>query len=163
MPLDYGRISFRRLHDVSPEAIIDLMNDPDVRRHLPLAQGHFGMPEYERFVAAKDRIWDENGYGPWAFVLDGDFVGWGGLQPEGDDVDVGLVLRRAYWGAGQVLYRRLIEHAFETLGVDSVITLLPESRSRVAALRRIGFYEDGNVTMGGKVFNRYRLEREVNQ
>lgn len=120
------------------------------------------MREYERFIAAKDRIWDENGYGPWAFVLDSDFVGWGGLQPEGNDVDMGLVLRRAYWGAGPVLYRRLIEHAFEKLGVDAVITLLPESRGQVAALRRIGFYEDGQVTMEGAVFNRYRLSREVN-
>ena len=93
MAPDYQRISFRRLHEVSPTDVMDLMNDPDVRRHLPLARGHFGPPEYQRFVAAKNRIWDENGYGPWAFVLDGEFVGWGGLQPEGGDVDVGMVLR----------------------------------------------------------------------
>ena len=159
MSLDYSRIVFRRLREVHPDAIIDLMNDPDVRRHLPLARGHFGPVECERFVAAKERIWDEHGYGPWAFVLDEDFVGWGGLQPEGDDVDVGLVLRRAYWGAGQVLYKRFIRQAFGELGVDSVIALLPGSRSRVAGLARIGFSEDGQVTVGGEVFNRYRLRR----
>ena len=159
MSLDYSRIVFRRLSDVRPDAIIDLMNDPDVRRHLPLARGHFGRGECERFVAAKERIWDEHGYGPWAFMLDEDFVGWGGLQPEGDDVDVGLVLRRAYWGAGQVLYKRFIRQAFSELGVDSVIALLPGSRSRVAGLGRIGFREDGQVTVGGEVFNRFRLQR----
>lgn len=137
------------------------MNDPDVRRHLPLARGHFGMPEYERFVAAKERIWEENGYGPWAFVLDDDFVGWGGLQPEGDDVDVGLVLRRAYWGAGQDLYKRIVDFAFEELGVASVIALLPVSRTRVAGLQRLGFQEDGEATIGGEIFNRYRLERAI--
>lgn len=156
---DYRKISFRRLSEVSPDVLIDLMNDPDVRRHLPLARGRFGMPEYERFVAAKERIWEEHGYGPWAFFLDDDFVGWGGLQPEGDDVDVGLVLHRTYWGAGQVLYGRLIDQAFDELGVDSVITLLPVSRTRVAALRRLGFREDGELTIAGEVFNRFRLER----
>lgn len=161
MGLDYRRISFTPLQEIDPGHVIDLMNDPDVRRHLPLARGHFGMREYERFIAAKNRIWDENGYGPWAFVLDEEFVGWGGLQPEGDDVDVGLVLRRAHWGAGPVLYARLVERAFETLGVDSVIALLPESRTRVSAMRRLGFVEDGSVTMGDVVFNRYRLSRIV--
>lgn len=121
------------------------------------------MRECQRLVAAKERIWEENGYGPWAFLLDDDFVGWGGLQPEGDDVDVGLVLRKTYWGAGQVLYVRLIDQAFEQLGVDSVITLLPASRTRVAGLRRLGFHGDGEVTIAGEVFNRYRLTRDANQ
>jgi RimJ/RimL family protein N-acetyltransferase len=135
------------------------MNDPDVRRHLPLARGRFGMREYEGFMAAKERIWEEHGYGPWAFFLDDDFVGWGGLQPEGDDVDLGLVLHRTYWGAGHALYERFIDQAFDELGADSVIALLPVSRTRVAALRRHGFREDGQVTIAGEVFNRFRLTR----
>jgi RimJ/RimL family protein N-acetyltransferase len=156
---DYRRITFRRLDDVSPDVIIELMNDPDVRRHLPLARGHFGMPEYARFIAAKERIWHENGYGPWAFVLNDEFVGWGGIQPEGDDVDLGLVLRKIFWGAGQILYRRFLDYAFGELGVDSVITLLPPSRTRVAGMRRLGFREDGEVMIEGELFIRYRLTR----
>ena len=160
MAPDYTRVSFKRLREIDPEAIIELMNDPHVRRHLPLARGHFGMREYRGFIASKDRIWDEHGFGPWAFLLGDELVGWGGLQPEGDDVDVGLVLHRAHWGAGPVLYRRLIEQAFGELGVDSVIVLLPESRTRVAALKRMGFFRDGHVMSGGERFNRYRLVRK---
>jgi len=160
---DYKRILFRRLSEVSPDGVIELMNDPDVRRHLPLARGHFWMPEYEHFVAAKERIWEEHGFGPWAFQLDDDFVGWGGLQPEGDDVDVGLVLRRVYWGAGRLLYGRIVDHAFREVGVDSVITLLPPSRTRVAGLRRLGFAEDGTALVGGELFHRYRLTRDAYQ
>ena len=89
---DYSRIELRRLSQVSPQAIIELMNQRAVRRHLPLARGDFGPSDCEKFVAAKERMWEENGYGPWAFVLDDEFIGWGGLQPEGGDVDVGLVL-----------------------------------------------------------------------
>jgi RimJ/RimL family protein N-acetyltransferase len=160
---DYRRIRFRRLDEVRPDVMMELMNDPDVRRHLPLARGHFGMPEYERFIAAKARIWQENGYGPWAFVLDDDFVGWGGIQPEGDDVDVGLVLRKIFWGAGKTLYRRALDYAFGELGVDSVITLLPPSRTRVSGMRRLGFREDGEVMIEGALFTRDRLTRDASR
>ena len=158
---DYRKIMFRRLTEVSPGAIIELMNDPDVRRHMPLARGHFGMSDCERFVAAKERMWEENGYGPWAFVLDHQLIGWGGLQPEGDDADVGLVLHRAHWGAGRALYERILDHAFGELGLESVIALLPPSRTRVAGLRRLGFGEDGQVMIGEELFNRYRLLRSA--
>ncbi|NES73615.1 MAG: GNAT family N-acetyltransferase, partial [Okeania sp. SIO2D1] len=142
-----------------PVAIINLMNDPAVRRHLPLAQGEFGDVECARFVANKERMWEENGFGPWAFVLDDEFIGWGGLQLEGDDVDVGLVLSQKYWGAGPTLYRRILTHAFEELCVDSVTALLPPSRTRVSALRRLGFCEDGEVVLQDQHFIRYRLIR----
>ena len=137
------------------------MNDPDVRRHLPLAQGCFGRPEYESFVADKERVWAECGYGPWAFVLDGEFIGWGGLQPEAGDVGLALVLRKQHWGAGKALCERLINHAFGELGVQSVVALLPPSRTRVIGLKRLRFGQETDVTMQGVRFRRFRLDRPV--
>ena len=157
---DYNQIEFRRLSEVNPLSIIELMNDPEVRRHLPLAQGEFDRADCERFVVAKERMWEENGYGPWAFLLGEEFVGWGGLQPEGDDVDVGLILHRAHRGAGRSLYKRIVAYAFSELGVDSVIALLPPSRTRVAGLRRLGFQEDGEFMIDEELFHRYRLSSE---
>ena len=154
---DYEKVTFKRLSEVDPRFIIELLNDPAVRRHLPLARGNFGPAECEKFVAAKEQIWQQNGYGPWAFVIGDEFIGWGGLQPEGDDVDVGLVLRPSYWGAGRVLYERIIAYAFGELGLGSVIALLPPSRKRVAGMRRLGFCRDGEVTLEGERFLRYRL------
>ncbi len=154
---EYEKITFTRLSEVDPKAIIELVNDPVVRRHLPLARGRFGPSECEMFVAAKERIWEENGYGPWAFVIGDEFIGWGGLQPEGDDVDVGLVLRQSYWGAGRSLYKRIIAYAFDELGLGSVIALLPPSRTRVAGMRRLAFCRDGEVVLEDERFLRYRL------
>ncbi|MEM9089448.1 MAG: GNAT family N-acetyltransferase [Cyanobacteria bacterium P01_F01_bin.53] len=156
---NYDRITFTRLTKIPPAAIIDLMNDPAVRRHLPLAQDEFGDVECDRFVATKERMWEERGFGPWAFVLDNEFIGWGGLQPEGDDVDVGLILSRKSWGAGPALFRRILIHAFEELCVTSVTALLPPSRTRVAAMRRLGFREDGEILLQDQRFIRYRLIR----
>lgn len=158
---EYRQIGFKRLTEVNLEALVDMMNDPDVRRHMPLARDGFTVDDAKRFVAIKEQIWENTGYGPWAFMLNGELVGWGGLQPEGADVDVGLVLRPAYWGAGKVLYKQILAYAFGTLGLDSVIALLPPSRTRVAGLRRLGFVEDGEVVLGAERFNRYRLYSQL--
>ena len=159
MGVEYKKVAFRRLTEISPDSIIELMNDHAVRRHLPLARERFGVSACESFVAVKEQMWEESGFGPWAFVLDDEFIGWGGLQPEGDDVDLGLVLRRKHWGAGPVLFRKILTHAFEKLDVDSVIALLPPSRTRVGALRRLGFREDGEILIEDQRFVRYRLLR----
>lgn len=157
--IDYENVTLKRLAEIAPDSIIQLMNDPAVRRHLPLARGRFGASACESFVAAKERMWEESGFGPWAFVLDDEFIGWGGLQPEGEDVDLGLVLSRKHWGAGRVLCRRFLTYAFEELDVESVIALLPPSRTRVAALRRLGFRSDGEIWIEAQRFVRYRLLR----
>ena len=160
---NYDRIIFTRLTQVPSIAIIDLMNDPVVQRHLPLAMAEFGDAECAHFVATKEQMWEENGFGPWAFVLDDEFIGWGGLQREGDDVDVGLILNPKYWGAGRTLYRRILAHAFEELCVNSVTALLPPSRTRVSALRRLGFHKDGEIMIQGQRFIRYRLTRSADR
>ncbi len=157
MGQDYQDIEFKRLGEVDPEAIIALMNDALVRRHLPLARGPFTPEMCEKFVAAKERMWAESGYGPWAFFIGDEFVGWGGLQPEGDDADVGMVLHPAHWGAGRTLFERIIRYASAELQVDSVIALLPPSRARVAGLLRLGFREEGEHPIGNEPFVRYRL------
>jgi RimJ/RimL family protein N-acetyltransferase len=149
-------IVFRRLSEVDPAALVALMNDPLVRRHMPLARGTFGPAECARFVAAKERLWETHGYGPWAFVVDGAVAGWGGLQPEDGDVDLGIVLHPSHWGAGRAILARLLRDAFEGLGAPSVIILLPPSRVRTSGVRRAGFVPDGELTVAGERFLRFR-------
>jgi GNAT superfamily N-acetyltransferase len=142
---------------VDQAAIIELLNHPLVRRHLPLARGGFGLAECDRFVAAKERLWEEHGYGPWAIMIDGEFAGWGGIQSESGEADVGLVLHPKYWGAGRMLCERIIAFAFGELGVGSVIALLPLTRTRVSGVLKLGFRPDGEMTIAGERFIRYRL------
>jgi RimJ/RimL family protein N-acetyltransferase len=153
---DTSDVTFVRLSAVDPAALVALMNDPRVRRHMPLARGAFGEAECARFVVAKERLWATHGYGPWAFVVDGVVAGWGGLQPEGDDVDLGIVLHPSHWGAGRAILARLLRDAFEGLGAPSVVILLPPSRVRTSGVRRAGFVPDGELTVGGERFVRFR-------
>ena len=124
---------------------------------MPLASGHTGEIEYAEFITAKEKLWSEYGYGPWAFEVDGHFVGWGGLQPESDDVEIALVLSPEYWGLGKIIYTKIIEFAFKEMKLESVIILFPPSRTRIRAILKAGFRKDGEITIEDKSFIRYRL------
>lgn len=146
--------------DVAPDDIIELMNHPLVRRQMPLARDYFDEADSERFVAGKERLWAEHGYGPWAFFIDGAFAGWGGLQPEGGDADPALVLHPDYWGTGREIYEEIVARAFGEMDLDSVTALLPPTRTRAGGLMRLGFEPDGETEISGERFLRYRLRAE---
>ena len=152
-------IEFKRLTEVDKGEIVELMNQPLVRRHMPLLGDSFSQRDCDTFLAAKEKLWEEYGYGPWAFLVDGRFAGWGGLQPEGGETDLGLVLHPRYWGIGSTLYGKIIERAFGEMGLDSVTILFPPSRTRIKGILRLGFKLDGEVELSGKRFIRYRLKR----
>jgi len=152
---------FKRLTEVDPDEIITLMNHPLVRRHMPLATGNFGIAECAQFIAAKERSWKEYGFGPWAFVVDGQFVGWGGLQAEQGEADLALVLHPDSWGQGKALYREIIRRAFDEMNFQAVTVLLPPTRKKTRALLRLGFYESGQSKIANEVFIRYRLEKST--
>lgn len=154
-------IDFKRLTEVGKSEIIELMNNPLVRRQMPLTRDNFEESDCDEFVAAKERLWSVHGYGPWAFVVDGQFVGWGGLQSEGGEADLGLVLHPKHWGIGKALYEEIIGRAFGEMGFEAVTVLLPPTRTRVKGLLRLGFKKDGELEVGGERFIRYRLKKTV--
>ena len=154
-------VEFKRLTEVGRSEIIGLMNNPLVKRQMPLAPEHFSESDCEAFVAAKEQLWTEHGYGPWAFVVDGRFAGWGGLQYERGEAEFALVLHPDYWGIGKHLYGEIIDRAFGEMGFDAVTVLLPPTRKRIKALLRLGFEPDGTADIGEERFFRYRLNRPV--
>lgn len=54
---------------------------------MPLGSPDFDDEKSRSWAEEKDAQWEINGYGPWAFVIDDIFAGWGGLQKEGDDAE----------------------------------------------------------------------------
>jgi [ribosomal protein S5]-alanine N-acetyltransferase len=150
-------INFKNLKEISPEKIIRLLNNPLVLRYMPLASAHFDENDYRTFIQTKETMWQKHGFGPWAFELNGEFIGWGGLQPEGKDVEIALVLDPKYWGYGIVLYRKIIQYAFENLKLDSLIIFLPSTRKRMKGILKLGFKEEGSQEIAGKLFYKFRL------
>lgn len=153
-------VAFKRLSDVSSADIIALMTDPRMRKHMPLLGAAFDDSACRAFVEAKERAWEEFGYGVWAFMLDGHFAGWGGIQDENGDPDLALVLHPDYWGSGRAIYDAVLEKAFNEIGFTYVTVLLPPTRKNLAALERLGFERDGSTTIEGSEFIRFRLTRD---
>lgn len=155
------KIKFRRLTEVSRNEIIDLMNSPLVRRQMPLLSYDFDESICDQFIEAKEKIWNEYGYGPWAFIVKGQFAGWGGLQPENGDVDLAIVLHPDYWGLGKIIYTQIINKAFNEMSLTSITVLFPTSRTRIKGLLKIGFEKETEVIIGNQQFIRYRIENPL--
>ncbi len=150
-------IKFVRLSAVTEMQIIELMNNELVGRQMPLLARDFSAADCEKFIQAKQKLWDEYGFGPWAILIKGEFAGWGGLQPEHGDADFALVLHPGYWGWGRKIFNKVKDHAFNQMQFESITILLPPSRPNSRAISRLGFIEDGQLTVDGERFTRFRL------
>lgn len=152
-------IEFKRLTEVDKYEIIELMNNKLVRRHMPLLKEEFNESVCNKFINSKELLWLEYGYGPWGFIYNGTFVGWGGLQPENGEADMALVLHPKYWGLGKILYEKIICKAFNQMELNSITVLLPPSRTLVKGLLRLGFIVDCKLEIKNEHFIRYRLNK----
>ncbi|MDR3501688.1 MAG: GNAT family N-acetyltransferase [Legionella sp.] len=150
-------IERRKLQDVDKQLIMQLLNDPMIKRHMPLSVENFDEKQYIKFIEAKESIWNEFGFGPWAYFIDEQFVGWGGIQPDEGDFELALVLSPDAWGYGRHLYNNLIEEAFTELHLSSVTILFPPSRTKIKWIFKVGFIEEDRVLIDGKRFIRFRL------
>ena len=150
-------IKFVHFFEINEEEIIDLMNNEMVGKHMPLLTNGFTTKNCHAFLKAKNKLWDEYGFGPWAFLINGEFAGWGGLQPENGEADFGLVLHPKYWGWGRKIFNKVIDQAFNQMKLKSISILLPPSRLNSKSIMRLGFIEDGELMVEGEIFLKFRL------
>ena len=153
-------ISFVRLTEVPLAAVLEVLNEPRNARHMPLA-GNFTEESGASWVSEKDGQWEQQGYGPWAVLVDGEFAGWGGFQREPNGADFALVLLPRHWGHGAEITRAALDRGFDELGLDSVIIPLPFTRSPDRVVARFGLVPDAQVSYGGATFRQYRLTRQA--
>ncbi|MDD2058054.1 GNAT family N-acetyltransferase [Pseudomonas sp. GD03860] len=150
-------LEFKRLTEIGLADIVSLNNNPSVLRQMPLGGAHFDDVTALEWVNQKDAQWEQYGYGPWAFLIDQQFAGWGGLQYEDGDADLALVLHPTFWGSGRAIYEEIVERAFTEMGFSSITILLPPTRTRIKGIFRLGFQADGEVDIEGVRFLRFRL------
>ena len=152
-------ITFAPLSSIDLEKLRALNADPQVLLHMPLAGPEPMNPDELRdWVAGKEAIMQQHGFGPQAILLDGDFAGWGGIEPDDAGASISLVLFPAFWGRGREILDVLLEEAFGRLGLPYVLVEFPPTRTRVRGLLRLGFREAGDRTIEGERFVVYRLD-----
>lgn len=152
-------IKFVHLGEINEEKIINLMNNELVGQQMPLLAHGFSVEQCRAFLQAKKQLWDEHGFGPWAFVINGEFAGWGGLQPEHGDADFALVLHPDFWGWGRKIFNKIRDQAFNQMNIESITILFPPSRTNSKAITRLGFINDGQINVDGENFMRFRLNK----
>lgn len=152
------RITFERLSDIPPDILVAHMSDPRVAEHMPLLKEVWNRGIAAEFVAAKEACWRRDGLGHWAILAEGQYVGWGGFQKEGDEWDFGLVLAPGAFGLGVRITRKAIAFAKADARIPFVTFLLPPSRRNLAALDRLGASFVGEIEHDGATFLKYRLE-----
>lgn len=151
-------IEFERLKNINTQDIVALNTNERVLQQMPLAGKNIFDEDYcISWVNQKEELWSQYGYGPWAFIIDGKFAGWGGLQYEQGDADLALVLHPDYWGYGKYIFNKIIAIAFNEWGLKSITILLPLSRNKLKAIYKLGFKIDGSIMIGSENFIRYRL------
>lgn len=151
-------LSFVRLSDVEPADIAAHMSDPKVAEHMPLLKGKWDTAAAAEFVEMKEAFWAKDGLGHWAFLLGDRYVGWGGFQKESNEWDFGLVLRSDAFGLGNRIFRKALIFAQGDERIPYITFLLPPSRKKVSALKRLGAQHVGRVEHDGETFVKYRLE-----
>ena len=72
------KLEFKRMSEVAPSEYVALNTNPLVMKQMPLSDDSFDEAVCREWIKGKERIWEEHGYGPWAFIIDDKFAGWGG-------------------------------------------------------------------------------------
>lgn len=150
-------IKLVHLYEINEKEIIALMTNEEVGKQLPLLTGEFTTEDCQAFIKAKKELWDTHGFGPWAFVINGKFAGWGGLQQEHGDADFALILHPNYWGWGRKIFNKVKDQAFNQMNIESITILFPPSRLNSKAITRLGFREEGKLIVNDETFIRFRL------
>ncbi len=151
-------ITFVRLPEIDPGEILAHMSDPRMAEHLPLMNFEWTVGAVSWFVGMKEDCWQRDGLGHWAILSDGEYVGWGGFQKEGDEWDYGLVLRPDAFGLGARISRKAISLAKTDERIPFVTFLLPLSRTKLRALEKMGARRIGVIDHDGTSFIKFRLE-----
>lgn len=152
-----SQIEFARLSLVKPADITAHMSDPRMAEHMPLLGPDWSDEMTAAFIAKKEQHWEDEGLGHWAFLYEGAYVGWGGFEKIGDEWDFGLVLKPDAFGLGVKIARKVVAFAQQDERIESIIFLLPPTRKKLGALKRLGAVYEESVEYGGAEFRKYRL------
>jgi ribosomal-protein-alanine N-acetyltransferase len=154
------------LDDVAP--LHRILNQPIILQYFPNPDS----PSIERVEEIVDKQlnhWDEHNLGWWAVVPQGgsELIGWNGLQylPETDEVEVGYLLSRQFWGRGYATEgaKTSIQFGFENFNFGEIIGLThPGNFASQNVLKKCGMQFTGQAACFGIQVFRYTLKAYEN-
>ena len=128
---------------------------------MPLAENQYSDDWIQTWISAKESTWEEEGIGPWSIWLNGEFVGWAGLEPEDNYLGIAIVIHQEYWGHGKSIIRLMLNKWGPKIQGRKVIVDFPESRRSELWASRFGLAKIGQFDLSGFTFHRYELPRKL--
>ena len=141
---------------LTPEQYANLLNEPGVRKHMPLSS-EVTTDWCAEWMRSKASQWDETGNkGPWSIYRGQTFIGWGGLQPDSQyESGAALVLSQSAWGSGFEAFGLIVRESLRLGVANQVLVEFPLTRRAGVVLERLGFSYLDSAVIEGFEFQRY--------
>lgn len=162
-----ARLSLRQFTPDDTDDLFQILSVPGVLQYFPQPDP----PErqrVERLISGQIKHWGDHGYGWWAVErsADGKLLGWSGLQylPETDEVEIGFLLGKPYWGNGLATEcgQAGLEFGFDTLGLEEIVGIVhPDNLSSQRVLEKIGLKFVDRAEYFGMDCFRYKIVRKI--
>ncbi|GAC1446499.1 MAG: GNAT family N-acetyltransferase [Pyrinomonadaceae bacterium] len=126
------------------EVLMRMRANEDVSRYLGTAE--MQTPEFvEKRLRFYISCYEKCGFGVSAIIrkADGEFIGWGGLQPLEDsgEIEVGYSFDKPFWGQGYAteVAAGWLRYGFEQLGLERIVAVAqPENIASTNVMEKLG-------------------------
>lgn len=163
--IETERLVLRAWRDEDLAAYARMCGDPEVMRYIGDGSA-LSREDAWRSMAMFTGHWALRGFGTWAVEVrdTGAMVGRVGLhRPAGwPGLEVGWALDRSVWGRGYATEggRAALDHAWNQLGADRVISLIaPDNARSIAVAHRLGERFERTIDLNGRDVRVYGLDR----
>jgi len=127
-------MKFIPLGEVRAEDFLPLVNDETLRKHL-IDHPSFELGTVRRWMEEKMAIDALPGCRVRAVLIDGALVGWCGLQPDEEGIEIAIVIARAGWGRGLAIFNEMMGWA-RSMSHQEVVFHLLDTRPLYKSLAR---------------------------
>ena len=149
---DIAEIDFVNFNHINPEALISVLNEKGVRKHL-IDHETFTSVSIRKWMDEKIEIESLEGCRIRAVLIDGNLAGWCGIQPDKNGFELAIVISQKFWGFGIPIFKTLILWAKE-LGHKEVLFHLLNSRPEYKALKKSST-KSNKTELLGRCFTTY--------
>ncbi len=148
-------VTYVHLNTIEPAKLLPLLNREKIREHL-IEHPLFDTESVKRWVAEKEQVDSADGCRVRAILVEQQLAGWCGLQQEGANHEIAIVLDDAYWGLGKQVFHTVISWAKE-FGHATVLIHFLHTRPGYRFLHKQSIRVYDNALFGQK-FTTYELD-----
>jgi len=128
------QIQYVPFEKVSPDELLPILNNEKLREHL-MPHPEFDMDSAREWKLSKIEVDNTEGCRVRAVIINGELVGWCGIQLEYDHYELAIIIDDQYWGLGVKVFKQLLAWA-EELGHQSVTIHFYHTRPKYKFLQK---------------------------